>query len=179
MVYVFLAEGFEIIEALSPVDMLRRAKIDVKTVGIGSKRVKSSCGVEVTADITESEFVYDGVEAVVIPGGLPGVNNLDASPFVHEVLDKAYNDNVLICAICAGPSIIGKKSFLNGKKATCYPGYEDCLIGADANGEYVVIAGNIITARGAGVSVDFGLEIVSAISGREASEKVRKTIQCR
>ena len=179
MVYVFLAEGFEIIEALSPVDMLRRAKIDVKTVGIGSKRVKSSCGIEIIADITEDEFVYDGVQAVVIPGGIPGVNNLDASPFLHSVLDKAYGDNVLICAICAGPSIIGKKNFLNGKRATCYPGYEQYLNGAVTDGEYVVKDGNVITARGAGVSVDFGLEIVSAISGKEASDKVRKAIQCR
>ena len=123
--------------------------------------------------------MFTTVFRLLLFGGIPGVNNLDASPFLHSVLDKAYCDNVLICAICAGPSIIGKKNFLNGKRATCYPGYEQYLNGAVTDEEYVVKDGNIITARGAGVSVDFGLEIVSAISGKEASEKVRKAIQCR
>lgn len=179
MVYLFLANGFEIIEAMSPVDMLRRAGVEIKTVGIGSKTVESSCGIKVTADIDESEFEYNGTEAVIIPGGLGGVNNLEASSFVQSVVKKAAEDNILICAICAGPSLIGKNGLLDGKKATCFPGFEEMLYGAEISDEYVVKDGNFITARGAGVSVDFGLEIVAAFKGKDASDKIRKTIQCR
>lgn len=179
MVYVFLADGFEIIEALSPVDMMRRAGIEVKTVGVTGEYVVSSCGVKVAADILPKDVDIDSAEAVVVPGGLPGVPNLEASDFVKECLVKAANSGKFVCAICAGPSLLGKLGLLKGKEAIVYPGYEQCLEGTNISKDYVVRDGNFITARGAGVSVDFGLEIVAALNGREASDKVRKTIQCR
>lgn len=179
MVYVFLADGFEIIEALSPVDMMRRAGIEVKTVGVTGAVVESSCNVKVTADILPEDVDIDSAQAVVIPGGMPGVTNLEKSDFVKNSVLKAAENNKLVCAICAGPSLLGKLGLLNGKKAIAYPGFEQYLEGAEISSDYVVKDGNFITARGAGVSVDFGLEIVAALKGREASDKVRTSIQCR
>lgn len=179
MVYLFLADGFEIIEALAPVDMLRRAKLQVKTVGVTGKTVCSSCGVEVTADITIEEFEYNNVDAVVFPGGMPGTLNLENNNIVQSLLDKAVLNNALICAICAAPSILGHKGLLNGKEATAFPGFEDSLDGAVLSDKYVVRDGNFITARGAGVSVDFGLEIVKALADEQTACNIRKTIQCK
>ena len=179
MVYVFLADGFEIIEALSPVDMMRRAGIEVKTVGVTGAVVESSCNVKVTADLLPEDVDIDSAQAVVIPGGMPGVTNLEKSDFVKNSVLKAAENNKLVCAICAGPSLLGKLGLLNGKKAIAYPGFEQYLEGAEISSDYVVKDGNFITARGAGVSVDFGLEIVAALKGREASDKVRTSIQCR
>lgn len=179
MVYLFLADGFEIIEALSPVDMLRRAKLDVKTVGVTGKKVSSSCGVEVTADITIEEFEYSNVDAIILPGGMPGTLNLENNDIVQCAIDKAVENNSLVCAICAAPSILGHKGLLKRKEATAFPGFEDSLDGAILSEEYVIKDGNFITARGAGVSVDFGLEIVKALTDKETAENIRKTIQCR
>ena len=160
MVYVFLADGFEIIEALAPVDMLRRAKIDVKTVGVSSEIVTSSCGV--------------GVKC-----GMPGTLNLENSSAVQKVIDNANNTNAFICAICAAPSILGHKGLLSGKKAVCFPGFENSLEGCESSCEYVVTDGKFITAKGAGVCIDFGLEIVKQLRGGELSDEIRKSIQSR
>lgn len=179
MVYVFLANGFEIIEALAPVDMLTRAKIDVKTVGVTGSVVQSSCGVCVQADMGIDEFDFNDVEAIVLPGGMPGTKNLEKSDIVQSAIDKAVRENKYVCAICAAPSILGHKGLLNGKEATCFPGFEEALEGATLSTSHVVMDGLFITARGAGVSVDFGLEIVKALRGEELSNTIRKTIQCK
>ena len=179
MVYVFLADGFEIIEALSPVDMLRRAKVETKLVGVTGEIVTSSCGVAVKTDMQIDEFDFYDVEAVVLPGGMPGTLNLENNQTVQKIIDNASNTNAFICAICAAPSILGHKGLLNAKEATCFPGFENALEGATLSDKYVVTDGLIITARGAGVAVDFGLEIVKALKGEETAENVRKTIQCR
>ncbi len=179
MVYVFLADGFEIIEALAPVDMLRRAKIDVKTVGVTGEIVKSSCGVEVTTDMTIDDFDFYDLQAIVLPGGMPGTLNLENCDAVQSAIDNAVNTDSLICAICAAPSILGHKNLLNGKKAICFPGFEDSLSGAELTDEYVVRDGNFITARGAGVCIEFGLEIVKAVKGEEEANRVKESIQCR
>lgn len=178
MVYVFLADGFEIIEAMAPVDMLRRANVEVTTVGVDKKVITSSCGIPVTADIVSNEFEFKDVEAVVIPGGAKGVTNLENSSLVQSVLDEAVQCGALICAICAGPSILGHKGLLKGKNAICFPGFEDSLEGANISKDYVVTDGDIITAKGAGVCIEFGLEIVRELVGDEAAETVRSTIQC-
>ena len=177
MVYVFLADGFEIIEALAPVDMMKRAGIDVKTVGVTGKIVSSSCGVSVAADITIDEFDFYGVEAIVLPGGMPGTLNLENNSAVQNAIDNAVNINVPVCAICAAPSILGHKGLLNGKNATCFPGFEKALEGAFLSEEYVVTDGNFITARGAGVCIEFGLAIVEKLKGRETAEQISKAIQ--
>ena len=178
MVYLFLADGFEIIEALAPVDMLRRAKIDVQTVGVTGKTVCSSCGVEVNADITMDEFEYHDVDAVVLPGGMPGTINLENSAAVQSAIDKAVENQAFVCAICAAPSVLGHKGLLKGKEAIAFPGFEDALDGAVLSDKYVVTDGKFITAKGAGVATQFGLEIVRALTDDETAENVRKTIQC-
>ncbi len=178
MVYLFLADGFEIIEALAPVDMLRRAKINVQTVGVTGKTVCSSCGVEVNADITMDEFEYHDVDAVVLPGGMPGTINLENSAAVQSAIDKAVEDQAFVCAICAAPSVLGHKGLLKGKEAIAFPGFEDALDGAVLSDKYVVTDGKFITAKGAGVATQFGLEIVRALTDDETAENVRKTIQC-
>ena len=178
MVYVFLADGFEIIEAMAPVDMLRRANVEVTTVGVDKKVITSSCGIPVTADIVSNEFEFKDVEAVVIPGGANGVTNLENSSLVQSVLDEAVQCGALICAICAGPSILGHKGLLKGNHAICFPGFEDSLEGANISKDYVVTDGDFITAKGAGVCIEFGLEIVRELVGDEAAETVRSTIQC-
>lgn len=179
MVYVFLADGFEIIEALSPVDMLRRAKIETKLVGVTGEIVTSSCGVAVKTDMLIDEFDFYDVEAVVLPGGMPGTLNLENNQTVQNIIDNASNTNAFICAICAAPSILGHKGLLNEKEATCFPGFENALEGASLSEDFVVTDGKFITARGAGVSVDFGLEIIKQLRGEELSNEIRSQIQCR
>lgn len=179
MVYLFLANGFETIEALAVVDMLRRAKIDVKTVGVTGKIVASSHNIDVTADIEIDEFDVKNADAVVLPGGMPGTLNLEADKTVQGAVDYCVENKKYICAICAAPSILGHKGLLKGKEAICFPGFENDLTGAILSDKYVVTDGLIITARDAGVAVDFGLEIVKALKGEETAENVRKTIQCR
>lgn len=179
MVYLFLANGFETIEALAVVDMLRRAKIDVKTVGVTGKIVASSHNIDVTADIEIDEFDVKNADAVVLPGGMPGTLNLEADKTVQGAVDYCVENKKYICAICAAPSILGHKGLLKGKEAICFPGFENDLTGAILSDKYVVTDGLIITARGAGVAVDFGLDIVKALKGEETAENVRKTIQCR
>lgn len=179
MVYLFLADGFETIEALAVVDMLRRAKINVCTVGVTGKTVMSSHNIPVTADIVVDEFKPENLEAVVLPGGMPGTLNLEANGTVQQTIDYAVDNNKFVCAICAAPSILGHKGLLKGREAICFPGYEDDLKGAVISEKYVVTDGRFITARGAGVAVDFGLEIVKQLGGEELSQKIRKTIQCR
>ena len=179
MVYVFLADGFEIIEALSPVDMLRRAGVEVKLVGVTSEIVSSSCGVAVKTDMMIDDFDFYDVEAIVLPGGMPGTLNLENSQSVQKIIDNASNTNAFICAICAAPSILGHKGLLKEKEATCFPGFENALEGAVLSDKYVVTDGKYITARGAGVSVEFGLEIIKQLRTEELSNEIRSQIQCR
>lgn len=179
MVYLFLADGFEIIEALAPVDMLRRARLDVTTVGVTGKCVTSSCGVEVNADITIDEFEYNNVDAVILPGGMPGTLNLENCNVVQSAIDKAAEENALICAICAAPSILGHKGLLRGRQAIAFPGFEGELEGAEISDDYVVTDGNFITAKGAGVATEFGLKIVEMLTDKNTADKIKDTIQCR
>lgn len=179
MVYVFLADGFEIIEALAPVDMMRRADIDVKTVGVTGKTVVSSSNVSVIADMDIKDFNFYDVEAIVLPGGLNGTLNMESNRIVQDAIDNAINNDILVCAICAAPSILGHKGILNGKNAICFPGFEEALDGANISDDFVVTDDNIITAKGAGVCIDFGLEIVKQLRGQDVSDKIRETIQCR
>lgn len=179
MVYLFLADGFEIIEALSPVDMLRRADIDVKTVGVTGNVVTSSCGVKVNADISKDSVDLDNVDAVILPGGSLGTENLDKDSFVSQLVDDCAKKSVLICAICAAPSILGKKGLLKGIEATAFPSFTQYLDKAVLSNEPVVYDKNFITARGAGVSVEFGLKIVEVLKGRETADNIKRTIQCR
>ena len=178
MVCLFLADAFEIIEAMAPLDMLTRAGIDVKTVGVTGKTVTASCGVPITADITAEEFVFENIEAVILPGGMPGTLNLENSQVVQQAIDKAVAAALPVCAICAAPSVLGHKGLLEGKKVTAFPGFEEALYGAELAEEYVVTDGNFITARGAGVCIEFGLAIVKRLKDEATAEAIRRSIQC-
>lgn len=179
MIPVFLANGFEEIEALATVDILRRAGVTVVTVGVGGKRIVGAHGIAVDADIEGSELVLDAIEGVVLPGGMPGTTNLEASDMVQTAVESACNRGLLVSAICAAPSILGHGGYLNGKKATCYPGFEQELADAIIINDGVVRDGNIITASGAGVAVDFALELVRYLVSDEVATAIRGGIQCR
>lgn len=179
MVYVFLANGFEETEAIAPIDILRRCELDVVTVGVGEEVITSSHGISVIPDITEVDFVpSEEIDMIVLPGGMPGTLNLEKSRTVQEAIDYCTENGKYIGAICAAPSVLGKKNLLKGKKATCFPGFEDFLLGAEFTGAPVELDGKIITARGAGVAVEFGLKLAEVLNGKAASDKIRAAMRC-
>lgn len=178
MVYCYLANGFEEIEALATVDILRRANIEVRTVGVDEDVIIGSHQIPVLADIREEKVVLDdNVEAVILPGGMPGTLNLQKSAEVQKAIDFALTNDKYLCAICAAPLILGHKGILENKNATCYPGFEKDLHGANATGGFVEADGKVITAKGAGVAIDFGLTIVEKLRSKEEAEKINASIQ--
>lgn len=180
MIYVFLANGFEEIEALAPVDFLLRAGVEVKTVGVSGKICKGAHGINVEADILPEDVVLDeNVQGIILPGGMPGAENLNNSQDVQKAIDYCAANNKIISAICAAPFILGRKGLLNGKNATCFPGFEDELKGATLVESGVIIDGNIVTAKGAGVAWEFGAAICSIITGEEKALQILRGIQWR
>lgn len=180
MVYVFLADGFEDIEALAQIDILRRANVDVKTVGVTGKEVTSSHGVTVKADISVSDIKLDSdLELIVLPGGMPGTLNLEASVGVQKAIDFCAANDKYIAAICAAPSILGHKGLLKGKKATCFPGFEKDLVGADACSDLVVIDGKFITGKGPGACIEFGLKLAEILVSADAALNIKAGMQCK
>ena len=173
-----LADGFEVTEALTTIDVLRRAKLDVLTVGVTGKTVTASCKIKVEADIMPDEVELDRLDAVILPGGLDGTKNLGKSDFVDKVLDFAVANDKYTCAICAAPSILAKKGILDGKNATCYPGCEVSPEKVNYNGEPAVCDGKAITGKGAGCTIHFGLLIAEKMAGAEVSKHVRESMQC-
>ena len=178
MVYVFLANGCEEIEALAPVDMLRRGGVEVTTVGVTGKTVTGSHNISVNTDISLEEVNLNDIEAIVLPGGMPGTLNLEKNEKVQEIVEYAYDKKLLICAICAAPSILGHKGYLKDKKATWFPGFEDSFDGGEYTGEVVTTCGNIITGKGCGAGIYFGLEILKNVKDKETMKKVFDSLQC-
>lgn len=178
MIYVFLADGFEEIEALCPIDVMRRAGLNVTTVGIGKRNILGSHGIAVSADITDDEIDLSlDIDLVFLPGGMPGAKNLDQSPTVHKALDVALEQGSYIAAICAAPMILGKRGMLNGKSAICYPSFEKYLDGASiSDNEKIVLDGKIITAKGMGVATDLGLKLVELLCDKATSDTLRTAI---
>ena len=176
MVYMFLAGGFEEIEALCPLDLLRRAGVEVTTVGIGGDMIRGAHGITVQADIPEGLYADAAPEMVILPGGMPGSKNLDESRTVDTALKVAARRGAYIAAICAAPMVLGHRGLLQGKEAICYPGFEKELTGAKISNKRVVRDGNVITAAGMGVALEFGLELVAALKGREVAENLRRTV---
>lgn len=180
MVFLFLADGFEETEAIVPLDILRRAGLDLKTIAVGTEgpSVTASHGVSVLADTTERDLPSCAPEMVVLPGGMPGTTNLDASPVVHRVLEDAAARGARIGAICAAPMILGKMGLLRGRQAVCYPGFERYLAGAKPCGKDVgcVTDGNIVTARGAGVALSFAATLISCVLGEKKRGEVLASI---
>jgi len=177
MVYVLLAPGFEEAEALVPVDLLRRAKIETATVSITGDVVPGSHGVTVAADATLNQVDLSKAEMVVLPGGGPGYQNLGKEPRVEQLVREARERDLWVAAICAAPTLLGRWGLLTGKNAVCYPGMEDGLTGAQPHMDQGVVRdGKIITGRAAGSAFDFGLTLVEALSGKEAADQVRASV---
>ncbi len=179
MVYVLLAEGFELVEAMAPVDILRRAKVEVRIVGVTGKTVKASCGVPVAADIEIGGAVTEGLDCVVLPGGLPGTTNLEASKEVQGLVDFCVKEGKLVGAICAAPSILAHKGLLNGREATAFPSFQKDVQegGGRLSEKFVVRDGQFITGRGMGVSIQFGLELAAALTSPETAAEIKTGIQ--
>lgn len=176
--YAFLAEGFEEVECLSVVDLLRRAKIEVTMVSVtGEKAVTGSHHITVLADALFEEIDSSTADLLFLPGGVPGTPNLAA----HEGLTKALKTHAAngkrLSAICAAPSVLGGLNLLQGKKATCYPGWEDKLTGASYQHDGVVTDGMVTTARGLGFAIDLGLELITLLADKETSDKIKSGIQ--
>lgn len=178
MLYMFFADGFEEVEAIATLDVIRRAGIEIISVGIGSCGITGAHNITVICDKTDSEISTDNVSGIILPGGMPGTTNLMENAVVNQFIDYCSENNLLICAICAAPMILGRKGLLNGKKAICFPGFEDELVGAEISNDYVCRDGNIITSKGMGSAINFGLEIVSSVKDRETADRLKATLQC-
>lgn len=178
MIYMFLADGFEEVEALCPLDILRRAGLEVTTVGVGGKDIiVGAHAIEVHADIPDIMFRDSAPDMIILPGGMPGASNLDGSKTVDSALRAASRKGSFIAAICAAPFILGKRGLLNGKKAVCFPGFEDMLTGADTDSSLTVVRdGNIITAKGMGAAFDFGLELVRCLKNDGTAEQIKASV---
>lgn len=180
MIYVFLADGFEETEAVAPIDIIRRAEKEVVTVGIGSDTVRSSHGITMLTDITDMQVELDErLEMIVLPGGMPGTLNLEKSPVVQASIDYCTQHDIPVAAICAAPSILGKKGLLEGRKAICFPGFEGFLAGAEVSADSVVTDGIFTTAVGPGAAIDFGLRLVEILVNDKKAAKVAAGMQCR
>lgn len=176
-VSVLLADGFEEIEALTVVDLLRRAQIFVSTVTINEEyMVHGSHGISVQADELFGEANFDDVDAVVLPGGMPGTLHLKEHEGVCALVKKFHEEDKYIAAICAAPTVFSKLGLLKGKKATCYPAMEEELEGAFYMKIPVVKDGKIITSRGMGTAMDFGLELIQVLMGKEKALEIAESI---
>lgn len=178
MFYVFLADGFEELEALAPVDMMRRAKLEIKTVGVTGSEVTGSHSITVKADILLDEVKPEEIEGVILPGGIPGTLNLEKSQGVIDAVKYAYENEKIVAAICAAPSILGHLGYLEGRKATCFPSFETELKGAEYTAAHTETDGNVITAKGAGCAVEFGHAIISKALSKNDADKVIGDMQC-
>lgn len=171
---IFLAEGFEEIEAITVIDVLRRAKADIKAVSVSENlAVTGAHKITVMADALYEEMDYSDIDMLILPGGMPGTTNLASHRRLMQSISQHAKNGKLICAICAAPSILGELGILKGKSAVCYPGFEASLQGADVKYDSVIHDGNVITARGPGVSIQFALKLVEVLKGPELSEKLK------
>ena len=177
MIYLFLANGFEEIEALAVVDILRRAGANIKTVGIDNKEIVGAHNIKVFVDTTENQVEIDKIEMVILPGGMPGTTNLWECTVLCEKVKAHAEAGLPVAAICAAPLIFGRLGILEGKNATCYPGFEGELKGANCTAEGVVKAGNIITGKGPGKSPEFAFAIVASLLGEAKANEISSAMQ--
>jgi protein deglycase len=176
-VYIFLAEGFEEIETIAPIDILRRAAIETITVSISdSDIVMGAHNIPVIADKLYDELDYSDAEALILPGGQPGTTNLEKHLALRQLIIDSFNNGKLVSAICAAPSILGKLGLLQTKQVNCYPGYEKFLDGARLSEKKVIKDGKIITAKAAGVAIEFALELVATMKGKEVADNIKSAI---
>lgn len=178
MVYLFLAEGFEEVEAITPYDYLKRAGFAVKTIGVGSEKIKGAHNLEVMADQLLENFneTLEREDLIILPGGLKGTENLCSNEKVLKYVKEAVSF-ASVAAICAAPSILGKLGLLKGIKACCYPGFEKFLKDAEILNEDVVLCENIITSKGAGTAQQFSFKIIEYLSNKNKSQEIKKEVQ--
>lgn len=176
MVYLFMADGFEEVEGLTVVDLVRRAGIELKTVSVmGRIEVTGAHGIEVKADCL-FEDMKEPAEMLILPGGVPGTPNLKAHKGLQQLICKSAEQGIYLAAICAAPTVYGELGLLKGKKATCYPGLENGLLGAEVVYDNVVTDGNFITSRGVGTAIDFSLRLVELLKNKAEADKIAKAI---
>ncbi len=176
MVYLFMADGFEEVEGLTVVDLVRRAGIELKTVSVmGRIEVTGAHGIEVKADCL-FEDMKEPAEMLILPGGVPGTPNLKAHKGLQQLICKSAEQGIYLAAICAAPTVYGELGLLKGKKATCYPGLENGLLGAEVVYDNVAADGNFITSRGVGTAIDFSLKLVELLKNKAEADKIAKAI---
>jgi len=180
MVYLLLAEGFEEIEAITPVDLLRRVDIEVKVVSLSCNLiVKGGHGIEVMADITLEQIDFDAMEMLILPGGLGGVGTISDTPAAMDLILKAWNEEKKLAAICAAPTLLAKLNIIKGKSVVCHPSVGGEIMNAGGrllHNKQVASDRNLITGKAAGSSTEFALELIAIMRGSEVSEQIRRTI---
>lgn len=180
MIYCILADGFEEIEALTPIDMLRRAGLSVTVMTLpGNTEARAAVGahqITVLGDAILSQDVPDDIDMLILPGGMPGAKHIDESPVADKWIRAAAEQGAYLCAICAAPMILGKRGLLDGHRAVCYPGFEQYLTGAAVENGAIAVDGHRITACGMGAAMHFGAALVAAMKGEEAARKVWTSI---
>lgn len=180
MVYMMLGTGFEVTEAMVPLVMMRRAGIDVCTVGINGKTVYGSRDIGIVADIELGEMDLTNLEGIILPGGLGGVASIKASQSALDAVTFAFNNNKLVAAICAGPTVLAQLGITDGKRATCYPGCETQMGSAVMVPDAAAVTdGNVITGTSAGCAIPFALQLITALKGKEAADNVAQQIVIR
>ena len=176
MVIVFLADGFEEVEAVTPVDILRRGGADVRTCSVTPDRVvRGAHGVAFTCDLVPDELPEEE-DCILLPGGMPGTKHLRESSLVRERIKRGQKRGILLTAICAAPTVLSACGVLKGERATCYPGMESELDCAAYCPEQIVVSGRIITGRGPGAAADFGFAVLAALKGDETAKRVREAM---
>lgn len=180
MVYMLLGTGFEEIEAIAPLDLLRRAGVQVATVGLNGKTIRGSHGIEVVADIMIGEMDLTNIEMIIMPGGLGGVASARACPQAMEALRFGWENGKIVAAICAGPTVLADLGITDGKNTTCYPGQEKNMGSSIvAENAAVVVDGRLITGTSAGCAIPFGLALISALKGQETADAIAAQIVIR
>lgn len=175
--YLFFAAGFEEVEALTVVDILRRGGVDCRTVSVmGDYDVTSSHNVTVRADLVFEHQSLDDADMLIMPGGIPGTPNLKAHTGLEQLIHRYQKEGKFLAAVCAAPTIYGEMGLLKGKDATCYPGMEDGLVGANKKTDRVVCDGQFITSRGMGTCIDFGLVLLEKLTDKETADTIAKKI---
>ena len=174
---ILIADGFEEIEAITLIDLLRRAAYDLKTVSImKTKEVKGAHEIKIITDLIFDNKDFNDIDVLILPGGVPGVTNLASDNRVLELVKKIFNEKKYIAAICAAPFVLEKAGILKRKRITCFPSWADIIKSPEIVSTNVVVDDKIITGRGVGASIDMGLKLVEIFSSKEESEKLRKEI---
>ena len=177
MVAILLGKGFEEAEAIVPADLLRRAGVEVRLVGVGGRQVTSSHGITITADLTLEELDRDQVELLMLPGGMGGVETLSGDVRAQALIQHCYNEGRWLAAICAAPTILANLGMLDRRNAVCYPGMEELMGSAVVQkGAGVVVDGHMITAEAAGSAFPFGLKLVEILKGPAAAAQVKDAV---